>query len=539
MSTNVYIALCINSQNIMGGIISPSMTILERFQSSHQAALSARCTEAVNLALAQCKEKNLTPISLGIATKGEVHNGFVTLHQREQPVPLKQILQQQFRLPTVILNRFHAFSYGVYHLENPDASSVFATILASDGVGSGVINRGTLDQTYDSKKGVGGLRAVKRYSDEQSFPIAQIASSKALQDGANELLRRRYSVHEIFAMSDNKNAQIILKDAADAIAELAHDLWKSSQPSRIVLSPYPQDGLSKEQIETFTQLVNYQWNKFKREQAPLIESFFCDKTQDEIKMLGVSKFTLTQPSNLQHYLSQQSAQQTSSLFAITGVPGCGKTTFLKKILAHLQKEGLKVGGMFSQEVRNPTGKRIGFNTHVISHGQPEQIFELAILKDNVQSSKDYANFGNTPYAINIKNISNSIIPALLISILGAQVIVLDEIANMQLNSREFQDTISAILLLAQNSNVPVIVTIPMVGNHQTVQKIRQKTQSQEMLWILEGQKELAQNQALQRMLPIIGTKTQSAPKEGMPRQAIEALLQKLQPSQTIRRQRHD
>ncbi len=46
---------------------------------------------------------------------------------------------------------------------------------------------------------------------------------------------------------------------------------------------------------------------------------------------------------------------------LTGLPGVGKTTLIKKIADDLIKENCKVIGFYTEEVRNAAGSRLGFD----------------------------------------------------------------------------------------------------------------------------------------------------------------------------------
>jgi len=54
------------------------------------------------------------------------------------------------------------------------------------------------------------------------------------------------------------------------------------------------------------------------------------------------------------------------IFFLTGRPGIGKTTVLLRIVEKLKKEGLKVDGLISREVRED-GARVGFKIIFQSH----------------------------------------------------------------------------------------------------------------------------------------------------------------------------
>ena len=45
---------------------------------------------------------------------------------------------------------------------------------------------------------------------------------------------------------------------------------------------------------------------------------------------------------------------------LTGEPGCGKTTVVRKVTASLLKQGISIGGVISDEIR-PQSVRMGFS----------------------------------------------------------------------------------------------------------------------------------------------------------------------------------
>lgn len=53
----------------------------------------------------------------------------------------------------------------------------------------------------------------------------------------------------------------------------------------------------------------------------------------------------------------------TSFLLLTGMPGCGKTTIVQKLVADLSKvqKMSKVQGFFTEEVRNTNRERIGFD----------------------------------------------------------------------------------------------------------------------------------------------------------------------------------
>lgn len=62
------------------------------------------------------------------------------------------------------------------------------------------------------------------------------------------------------------------------------------------------------------------------------------------------------------------------------MPGCGKTTIIKKIVEDLRKRNVaNVVGFYTQEVRGDDGERIGFDIHLLD-GRTQILARIGYLK---------------------------------------------------------------------------------------------------------------------------------------------------------------
>jgi nucleoside-triphosphatase len=123
---------------------------------------------------------------------------------------------------------------------------------------------------------------------------------------------------------------------------------------------------------------------------------------------------------------------------LTGLPGCGKTTLIKRLLAEML---IPVSGFFTEEIRE-NGRRTGFSIAGMS-GQKDVLAHL-----NISSS-----FHVGKYGVDIEAL-NRIVDAEF-SEPSAILVVVDEIGNMELLSDKFKSAITRIW----GSNRNVIATI--------------------------------------------------------------------------------
>ena len=119
---------------------------------------------------------------------------------------------------------------------------------------------------------------------------------------------------------------------------------------------------------------------------------------------------------------------------LTGNPGSGKSTILMKVIDILKKNGLKIGGFITPEIR--TGeKRIGFKVVNIHSGE-EGILASIYQKHGPQVGK---------YRVNLEDFERVSLKALDFAMKECDIICVDEIGKMELFSTRFKDKIEEML----------------------------------------------------------------------------------------------
>lgn len=125
---------------------------------------------------------------------------------------------------------------------------------------------------------------------------------------------------------------------------------------------------------------------------------------------------------------------------ITGLPGVGKTTLIKKIA---ERNKNRCRGFYTEEIREHN-KRVGFK--LITLDGQSCIMAHKDIKSPFQVGK---------YGVDIECIEKFGVEAIKNGILGNKIVIIDEIGKMELYSIEFKRKVSEAL----NSNCPVIATI--------------------------------------------------------------------------------
>jgi len=131
-------------------------------------------------------------------------------------------------------------------------------------------------------------------------------------------------------------------------------------------------------------------------------------------------------------------------FLITGPPGSGKTSVIERAMSFLRERGLRAGGIYCPEIRE-RGVRVGFRIIDIMTGE-ERILAHVNQPIGPQVSK---------YRVNVANVDELSELAINRALDGADFLVIDEIAPMEINSEGFKRAV----LAALDSPKPVLAVI--------------------------------------------------------------------------------
>ncbi|MCL6473397.1 MAG: NTPase [Firmicutes bacterium] len=139
---------------------------------------------------------------------------------------------------------------------------------------------------------------------------------------------------------------------------------------------------------------------------------------------------------------------------ITGKPGTGKTTLIKKIIAELN---LNAGGFFTQEVRE-AGERIGFD-----------ILTLDGRRGTLARKGMKSRFRVGKYGVSLNDLDEIAVDSIRKALQENKIVIIDEIGKMELFSEKFKD---AVVQALESENI-VLGTIKLADDPFT-DKIRRR-----------------------------------------------------------------
>lgn len=141
---------------------------------------------------------------------------------------------------------------------------------------------------------------------------------------------------------------------------------------------------------------------------------------------------------------------------ITGEPGIGKTTLIRKVV---EKLGDRAIGFWTQEVREGK-RRVGFKV-VTTDGEERLFASKTFTSKHLVGS----------YGVNVKRFEELVLPILLRALKEGEgkVVVIDEIGKMELFSKGFRDLVKEI---AHNPRLKVLATLPIRDVHPLVKELR-------------------------------------------------------------------
>ncbi|MCD6449631.1 MAG: hypothetical protein J7L34_03900 [Thermotogaceae bacterium] len=141
------------------------------------------------------------------------------------------------------------------------------------------------------------------------------------------------------------------------------------------------------------------------------------------------------------------------IIAITGKPGSGKTSLIKRLI-----ERIGGTGFYTEEVRDK-GKRIGF-VAVTSWGN-----KVWLAKAGAEGRKKVGK-----YTVFVEDFESKVVKKLTSEMKNENLVYIDEIGKMEMLSGEFKKMVGDIL----NMNKIFIVTVPEKNFHYLVRKVKEK-----------------------------------------------------------------
>jgi len=146
---------------------------------------------------------------------------------------------------------------------------------------------------------------------------------------------------------------------------------------------------------------------------------------------------------------------------ITGMPGVGKTSTLRKIIKSLEDHGYVVDGIITEPVLKKK-KRIGFYVKNWTTGEKE-----------VFAHKDF-DFRESvgDYGVDIEALEKIALPAIEKAITdeNVNIIIIDEIGKMEMLSEKFCDMV----IEALDSDKPIMVTLHKKSRTPLLQDVRRR-----------------------------------------------------------------
>jgi nucleoside-triphosphatase len=133
----------------------------------------------------------------------------------------------------------------------------------------------------------------------------------------------------------------------------------------------------------------------------------------------------------------------TSKVLLTGRPGCGKTTLIKRVMNEL---AVPAGGFYTEEIREHGG-RVGFK--LATPDGEEAVLAHVNFKTRQRLGK---------YGLDLSALETVGIEALRRAVRARQLVVIDEIGSMEIRSAVFRDVVNDVLDSPEPSGILATIT---------------------------------------------------------------------------------
>jgi nucleoside-triphosphatase len=151
------------------------------------------------------------------------------------------------------------------------------------------------------------------------------------------------------------------------------------------------------------------------------------------------------------------------LILVTGRPGIGKTSVLRRTVKELKKRKFEVGGMICSEVREG-GLRVGF--------------EIMNLSTGIRGWLAHVNQSTGPqigkYRVNLIDLDVIGVGAILDALRNADVVAVDELGPMEFLLQSFSEA----LIKVEESNKPLIGTVHYGLKNSVIEDIKGREETE-------------------------------------------------------------
>lgn len=144
---------------------------------------------------------------------------------------------------------------------------------------------------------------------------------------------------------------------------------------------------------------------------------------------------------------------------ITGLPGSGKTQALRRIIELLEDEEMVIGGMITDPIIEK-GERKGFKV-MDWITKKEKVLAHINITSKVMIGK---------YGIDMGALEDIGVPAIETAIEKADLIIIDEVGKMEVESEKFIDSVKKAL----DADKPLILTLHRRSRNPLLQDIRRR-----------------------------------------------------------------